>query len=133
MWHTAKRLSLGVTLIVAAAAILLLSDPPRRTSTTTSDDGRSFRVAVLQMASQPIMEDGAAGVIDALREQGYAEDRNLSIKRFNAEGDTATVNAMAQEADRRRLRLGRHAEHALACRPSPTPTSSDRCRTSSAW
>lgn len=97
MWHTAKRLSLGVTLIVVAAAILLLSDPPRRTLTTSGDGGRTFRVAVLQMASQPIMEDGARGVIDGLREQGFSEDRNLSVKRFNAEGDTATVNAMAQE------------------------------------
>lgn len=97
MWHTAKRLSLGVTLIVTAAAILLLSDPPRRTASTTGAGDRTFRVAVLQMASQPIMEDGARGVIDSLRAHGFEEGRNLSLKRFNAEGDTATVNAMAQE------------------------------------
>lgn len=98
MWHTAKRLSLGVTLIVAAAAILLLSDPPRRTAPTTGAGDRTFRVAVLQMASQPIMDDGARGVIDGLREHGFEEGRNLALKRFNAEGDTATVNAMAREA-----------------------------------
>lgn len=91
MWHTAKRLSLGLTLIVAASVILLLSDPPRRSTTET------FRVAVLQMASQVIMEDGARGVLDGLRENGFVADRNLIVKRYNAEGDTATVNTMAQE------------------------------------
>src|SRR5205814_7074774 len=57
----------------------------------------TFRVAVLQMASQVIMEDGARGVLDGLRESGFAADRNLIVKRYNAEGDTATVNTMAQE------------------------------------
>jgi ABC-type uncharacterized transport system substrate-binding protein len=104
MWQIARKLSLGFSLIVAASAILLLSDPPRRVPTTNEEVSGTVavratcRVVLLQMASQLIMEEGAAGVIDALRELGYDVDRNLTLKRLNAEGDTATVNAMAQEA-----------------------------------
>lgn len=97
-----KRLSLGLTLIAIASAILLISDAPRRSQRAgiTSDGGAAggvLKIALLQMASQPIMEDGAAGVLAGLRERGFEEGHNLSVRRLNAEGDTAVVNAMAQE------------------------------------
>jgi len=81
--------------IALASAILLLSDLPRTPRNETSE--RKYRVALLQIASQPILEDGAAGVVAGLQERGFVEGRNLQLARFNAEGDMATANAMAQE------------------------------------
>ena len=103
MGHTIKRLSLGVSLIAVASAILLFSDAPRQpahrpaNSTTTAANEPPIPVALMQMASQPILDEAAAGIIDALAENGYVDGQNLRLKRFNAEGDMATANAMAQE------------------------------------
>lgn len=87
-----RHVAPGVGAIALAAAILLLSDLPR-----AERPEQHYRVALLQMASQPILEDGANGVIAGLAESGYVDGRNLTLARFNAEGDLATANAMALE------------------------------------
>ena len=105
MVEVIRRLWLGVCLILLAAAILLWSDVPRRapltagvrTENTSAPSPRLIRVALLQMVSQPIIDDGALGVIAGLKESGFADSDTFALKRFNAEGDLATVNAMAQE------------------------------------
>ncbi|MDZ4684700.1 MAG: ABC transporter substrate-binding protein, partial [Planctomycetaceae bacterium] len=89
---TLRHIAPGIGAIALAASILLLSDLPKAPRTE-----KVFRVALLQMASQPILEDGAAGVIAGLQEAGYVDGRTLRLSRFNAEGDLATANAMAQE------------------------------------
>lgn len=103
MWHTLQRLSLGIFLILLASAILLFSETPKRKagipqdSATGSAPARTMRVAMFQMASQPIIDEGAAGVLQSLTEAGFVEGQSLKLKRFNAEGDMATGNAIAQE------------------------------------
>ena len=105
MWDTLKRLSLGLSLIALASTILLVSDAPRRTKLIREPDSSSgqpsrvtvMKVALMQMASQPIIDEGAAGVLDGLKEAGFVEGSTLKLSRFNAEGDLATANAMAQE------------------------------------
>lgn len=99
MLHVVRRLTIGMVLIVAASMVLLLSDPPRKSpaSNDSTSEGTRRRIVIIQMASQLIMEEGAAGVIDALSDHGYSADRNLAVTRLNAEGDIATANAMAQE------------------------------------
>ncbi len=103
-----RHLAPGLAAIFLAACVLLLSDMPRKPRTESQPStGNGFgdatptkkpvRVALLQMASQPILEDGAAGVISALAEHGYVEGQLLTLNRFNAAGDMATANAMAQE------------------------------------
>ncbi len=100
-----RRLSLGVAFIVLASAVLLWSDAPRRAPISapggkapeSPPPKRVVKVALMQMASQPIIDDGAVGVINGLKEAGYVEGANLKLNRFNAEGDLATANAMALE------------------------------------
>ena len=101
MWHTLQRLSLGLFLILLASAILLLSESPRpkqdRSTDSASVNRPPVKVAMFQMASQPIIDEGAAGVLETLSEAGYVEGRSLKLTRFNAEGDIGTANAIAQE------------------------------------
>ena len=82
----------GLGAIALAAAVLLLSDLPR-----AAKSEKTFNVAMLQMASQPIMDDGANGVISGLEKAGFAQGGSLVLSRFNAEGDMATANSMAAE------------------------------------
>lgn len=105
MGHALKRLSPGISLIVMASAILLWSDVPRRSplialpdrSSNQPQPARVVKVALMQMVSQPIIDEGAAGVLEGLKEAGFVEGGALQLSRFNAEGDLATANTMAQE------------------------------------
>jgi ABC-type uncharacterized transport system substrate-binding protein len=95
-----KRLALGMLLIAAAAAVLLISDlrsRRARSAEAASGSPKVFRVAMLQHISQAIMEETVRGVMDGLREQGLVEGGRMTMKRFVAEGDVATANAIAKE------------------------------------
>jgi ABC-type uncharacterized transport system substrate-binding protein len=49
------------------------------------------------MSSQPIIDEAVKGIFDGLNKAGYSVETNLKLNRFNAEGDLATLNAMASE------------------------------------
>ena len=65
-----KKLSLGVLLIAAAAAVLLGSDLASRGDRSAASHS-VFNVAIVQHASQVVMEDGLRGVLTALKARGY--------------------------------------------------------------
>ena len=101
MWHMLQRLSLGAFLIVLASSILLLSERPKPPSNgatrQTATGGPLKRVALFQLASQLIIDEGATGVIESLGQAGFVDGQTMILKKFNAEGDVATANAIAQE------------------------------------
>jgi ABC-type uncharacterized transport system substrate-binding protein len=88
-----KRLSLGFFLIGAASAVLLISDVSQR----RADRGLLPRIAIMQHASQKIIDEGVQGMIAGLAGEGFADGQSVRIQRFNAEGDIATANAIAKE------------------------------------
>ena len=96
------RLWLAAVMILAASAALLLTDRerPRSGSGGSSNTGvlprRSRSVALLQNASQSPVEEGAKGVIAGLAAAGFEEGPSFRIRRYNAEGDRATLNSIAQ-------------------------------------
>ena len=93
MWLIIRRLFLGVLLIVLASAVLLLTDNTRRQPVSQ----QLPRVAILQHASQSIIDEGVQGMLDALAEAGLVDGKTVSIRRFNAENDMVTANAIAKE------------------------------------
>ena len=102
MFETVRRLALGVALIALAAGVLLYTDRgsrnrSRRTSSAPTQTEQVFRVALVQHASLNVLEQGAEGLLDTLAERGYADGQRLQIRRFNAEGDIGTANAIAKE------------------------------------
>ncbi len=102
MPETLKRIGLGLVLIALAAGVLLYSDRRSRLNARGSEvaDGqapRPIRVALVQHASLSVLEEGAAGVIEALAARGYRDGGRISLRRFNAESDIGTANAIARE------------------------------------
>jgi len=103
MWDSIQRLWLGLILICCCSAILLISDTPRPKLGSVNAPGASVvsdrivRVAMFQLASNPIIDEGAAGVLLSLKEAGYVADQSMKLRRFNAEGDVSVANAIAQE------------------------------------
>ena len=57
---------------------------------------RVRRLAIFQLASNSILDENVAGMIDALAKNGFVDGRSVSIQRFNAEGDFVTANAIAK-------------------------------------
>lgn len=105
MFATLKRLLLGLFFIAGASALLLISDldsrerPSERSRTAGGGGGQAKkkRVAILQHASQFILDEGRVGMIAGLGERGWVQGRNLEIKFYNAEGDMTVSQAIAKE------------------------------------
>ncbi len=95
MLHVIRRLLLGIALITLASAGLLFSDTSRHRDRQAKRDVP--RVAVLQHASQPVIDEGVRGMLEALAAAGYEDGRTLVVSRFNAENDMATSAAIASE------------------------------------
>ncbi|MCZ6776791.1 MAG: ABC transporter substrate-binding protein [Ignavibacteria bacterium] len=88
-----KRLSLGLILITLSASVLLLSDWNRRVSTNQHIP----RLAIIQHASQTVLDEGVDGMIQGLTEMGFTNGQTLTVQRYNAENDMPTANAIAVE------------------------------------
>jgi len=73
--------------------VLLLSDLNHR----KPDAVRMPHVAVLQHASNALLDEAVKGVLDALTAAGYRDGQNIVITRFNAQNDLPTDNAIAKE------------------------------------
>lgn len=95
----ARSLGLGLVLIAAAAGVLLYSDLGSRRQSAEAGEGeaRPRRIAVVQHASIPALDLGTQGLLDALAARGYGDGPRASIRRYNAEGDMSTANAIAKE------------------------------------
>ena len=93
MLYALKRLALGLFLITLAIGVLLLSDWNRRSESRQAIP----RIAILQHASQPVLEEGVHGMLLGLAEGGFKDGDTVTIQRFNAENDTPTENAIARD------------------------------------
>lgn len=93
MWLTIRQLSLGMLLIILASGVLLLTDNRRQKSNVQ----QLPRIAILQHASQSVIDEGVQGMLDALAVAGLVDGKTVSIQRFNAENDMVTANAIATE------------------------------------
>jgi len=92
-----KKVSLGVFLIMGASAVLLYSDLGSRNGGVNRDSVRPLQVALVQQTSIPTLDEGIAGVLDAMKDRGYVDGGRIALHRYNAEGDIATANAVATE------------------------------------
>src|SRR5215475_6533594 len=93
MWTVIRKLLFGFSLILLASAMLLISDWHQRRTV----GGKIPRVAIVQHSAQPALEEGVLGVLDGLTANGLVDGQNISIKRFNADGDFAVANAIAEQ------------------------------------
>ena len=76
-WFTMKRLSLGIILITLTSSILLISDWNRRKPSAKQIP----RVAIMQHASQAVLDEGVQGMIDGLVESGFIDGESIAIRR----------------------------------------------------
>jgi ABC-type uncharacterized transport system substrate-binding protein len=58
---------------------------------------RIARVAIVQHASTPFLDDGVRGVLDGLAESGFRDKESIAVTTYNAHGDLTTANSIAQQ------------------------------------
>src|SRR3954454_3089284 len=98
MIETLKRLALGLALLALAAAVLLYTDRGSRKSAHDNSPasraiGKPIRIALVQHASIPALDEGINGILETLAHRGYTDGGRIQIKRYNAEADIGTANA----------------------------------------
>jgi ABC-type uncharacterized transport system substrate-binding protein len=99
MLETIKRLGLGLVLIALAAGVLLYTDrgSRHRGQKRSSPGAQVFRVALVQHASLSVFDEGSSGLLESLSVRGYTDGGRIQLRRFNAEADIGTANAIARE------------------------------------
>src|SRR5688500_3762404 len=89
MLDALKRLSLGLALIGLASAVLLVSD-----AAWFRGHNKLPRVAILQHASNPVLDEGVRGMIDGLAETGWKDGETVEIDTYNAQGEIAAATSI---------------------------------------
>lgn len=97
MKEIVKNLWLAVALIIAASAVLLFSDMDQRQQITKNQQDDFPKIAILQIASTPLLDMHVSGIMDRLQARGYAAQGNSNIRRYNPQGDFSTANTIARE------------------------------------
>ncbi|MHB8898041.1 MAG: ABC transporter substrate binding protein, partial [Thermoguttaceae bacterium] len=93
-----RRILLSLVLLGAGATTLLLSDlRSRRSKEDNAGPPPKRRVAILKHASNRLLDELEGGVLERLAAAGYRDGERLSLRRFSAEGDLTTANAIARE------------------------------------
>jgi ABC-type uncharacterized transport system substrate-binding protein len=96
--YTAVRLFPAAALICALSVILVLSAD--ETERKKNEGGRNniLKMSVVAYSDTPISEDGLRGIKDGLKENGYIQDRDYTLREFNAQGDSGTLNSIIDAA-----------------------------------
>jgi ABC-type uncharacterized transport system substrate-binding protein len=97
MKNMIKDLWLAVALIVGASALLLLSDLGQRQTGREAEQKQYPGIAIMQIASTPLLDNHIAGVLDRLTTKGFVAPNQENIRRFNPQGDMGTANTIAKE------------------------------------
>jgi ABC-type uncharacterized transport system substrate-binding protein len=100
VWLVAKRLALGIVLIVATSAVLLVSDRTSRTTSTSAPGARArkWKIDLLQYVQVLDVEEAERGIRAGLAEAGLVEGRDLELRVRNAHGDMPTLNTLVDTA-----------------------------------
>jgi ABC-type uncharacterized transport system substrate-binding protein len=106
MRSTARHLLPGLLLIAASAGVLLLSDLGSRrralesaalAKTAAATAANPKKVALLQYASNAVMDDTRKGFLDGMASRGWKDGDKLRVQTQIAEGDLPTANQIARQ------------------------------------
>lgn len=91
MLFAIRKLSLGIGLLTLCSCVLLGWDYLAKRA-----GNRLPRVAILQQASTPVLDDCVKGMLEGLAARGFKKDETMELSHYNAENDLSTANAIAR-------------------------------------
>jgi ABC-type uncharacterized transport system substrate-binding protein len=116
VWSVLKRFALGALLVLLASSVLLVADtnrrPPRHGEVAAPavlpgslEPGRVYRIGIVYFAPEAGVEDCMRGLLDGLGERGFAEGKNLEVRRAHAQAEIANIPQILQNYDTQGLDL----------------------------
>lgn len=96
--YTATKLFPAAALIFAFSVLLVLSSDNADHKKNESGTGNIFKLSVIAYSDTPISEDGLRGIKDGLKECGYIQNRDYTLREFNAQSDAGTLNSIIDAA-----------------------------------
>ena len=71
------------------------AETTKEATTAAAADGETVKIGVIQLAEHPALDASYQGFVDALKEAGYEEGKNLELDFNNAQGDTSNCETIA--------------------------------------
>ncbi|MGT2910731.1 ABC transporter substrate-binding protein [Streptococcus cameli] len=84
-----SRFSLMAFILLAASSLVACAN--------SSKDADQVSVGIIQYAEHEALSAANAGFLEALKEAGYEEDKNLKVDFQNAQGDQANLQTMVEQ------------------------------------
>lgn len=80
-----------------AGAALLLAAPAVAQMRTAPEPGKTYRIGFAQIVDHPALNATRQGFVDALKEAGFVEGKNLQFIYQNAQGDVGTARNIIEK------------------------------------
>ena len=94
-----KKILNGIIALIIVGGILLISDHENRKSGDSkkvSLKKGTYKFCLVHYIETAISEDAEKGLREELKNQGLTEGQNFTMKVYNAQGDMATLNSIAE-------------------------------------
>lgn len=92
-----KKLSSLLAFVLSAAILAGCTSSKASTPTNSSDEKKQIKIGISQIVEHPALDASRKGFIDALKEKGYEEGKNLKISFQNAQGEQANAQNIANK------------------------------------
>ena len=89
-----KAVAAGILAAVALTACGGAANPAGSQS-PAGDAPKAIKVGIATIVSHPALDAAQAGFIEALKEAGYEEGKNVTFDKQNAQGDQSTLTNIA--------------------------------------
>jgi putative ABC transport system substrate-binding protein len=91
-FRVALALLVGVSLLAGCAKATTTTN-----SSTSGDSAKQIKIGISQIVEHPALDSARKGFIDALKESGYEDGKNIKIDFQNAQGDQPTTQTIAKK------------------------------------
>lgn len=93
----AKKLSNLFAFVLSASILVGCTSSKTSTSTSSPGEKKEIKIGISQIVEHPALDASRKGFIDALKEKGYEEGKNLKIDFQNAQGEQSNAQNIANK------------------------------------
>jgi putative tryptophan/tyrosine transport system substrate-binding protein len=92
-----KKLSSLFAFVLSVSVLVGCNSSQTSTSKSSSGEKKEIKIGISQIVEHPALDASRKGFIDALKEKGFEEGKNLKIDFQNAQGEQANAQTIANK------------------------------------
>lgn len=93
----AKKFTGFLALLMSASILGGCAGSQASVQENPTKENKKIKIGITQIVEHPALDSSRQGFIDALKEKGFEEGRNIEIDFQNAQGDQSTTQTIAQK------------------------------------